>query len=261
MKIPEYRRVQLKGILGITTIGGGGKYLGLPEQIGRNKVDQFEYVVTRIREKINMWYCQLLSPAGKEGLIKSVIQAKPFYPMHCFLLPKTICDEINGLLSKFWWGKDKGQRKNSWVAWKRLSLPKSEGGLGFKDLYIFNFALLAKQFWCILQNPTTLLVRLYKGRYFNTSTFLQSKCGSQPSYGWRSVQAEKSLLLEGLRFNLGMDRTQMFGLTNGFLQCHQDMLQVRFLIHNLKFQIFGCQVRESGMSQSSMKSLSMKMQD
>lgn len=65
MMIPEYRRVQLKGILGITTIGGGGKYLGLPEQIGRNKVDQFEYVVTHIREKLNMWCHQLLSPAGK----------------------------------------------------------------------------------------------------------------------------------------------------------------------------------------------------
>lgn len=45
MKIPESRKQVLKRILGINRIGGGGKYLGLPEQFGRKKVELFDHIV------------------------------------------------------------------------------------------------------------------------------------------------------------------------------------------------------------------------
>lgn len=48
----------------------------------------------------------------------------------------------------------------------------------------FNIALLAKQAWKIEQNPESLLARLYKGRYSNSSTFLQSSSSTTSSYGW-----------------------------------------------------------------------------
>ncbi|XP_024004906.1 uncharacterized protein LOC112082048 [Eutrema salsugineum] len=206
MRINEEFRAVLQGILGINNIGGGGKYLGLPEQFGRKKKELFQFVIKRIEEKLGGWYNQFLSPAGKEVLIKSVALAKPVYAMNCFLIPKTTCDDINSLLSEFWWGTDNGKRKTSWVAWKRISLPKKEGGIGFKDLHKFNLALLAKQAWKILTNPTSLLARIYKGRYHHSSMFLESMCGVQSSYGWRSIQAGKDLLKKGLRKLLGNGR-------------------------------------------------------
>lgn len=54
-----------------------------------------------------------------------------------------------------------------WVAWKRLYIPKREGGLGFRDLEKFNLALLGKQAWRILQSPDSLLLKL--GWYYNAS--------------------------------------------------------------------------------------------
>lgn len=60
-------------------------------------------------------------------------------------------------------------------------------------------ALLAKQAWRVIQKPSSLLSRLYKGRYHRSSTFLESVCGKNPSYGWRSIQAGKNLLQKGLR--------------------------------------------------------------
>lgn len=202
-KVPDQKRQRLQRILRITKIGGGGKYLGLPEQFGRKKVELFEYIITKIKERTEGWTHKYLSPAGKEILIKSIAMALPVYSMNCFLLPVTICDEIIKVISSFWWGQDHGKRKISWVAWKRMSIPKREGGLGFKDLQNFNKALLAKQAWPILTNPTSLIARLYKGLYFPCIDFLQAKNGSQASYGWKSIQEGKALLHKGIRHRIG----------------------------------------------------------
>lgn len=84
-----------------------------------------------------------------------------------------------------------------------MSIPIRKGGLGFRDLQNFNRALLAKQAWRILTNPTSLLARMYKGNYHFSLSFIDSTCGKNVSYGWRSIQAGKELLHKGLRIQLG----------------------------------------------------------
>lgn len=203
MKIPNQKRERLQQILGINKIGGGGKYLGLPEQFGRKKIELFEHIVTRVKERTEGWSTKFLSPAGKEILIKSIALALPVYSMNCFLLPITICDEITSAISAFWWGKENGKRKIPWVAWDRMTLPKREGGLGFRDLQKFNIALLAKQAWRILRDPSSLITRLYQGIYHPSTTFLKAQTGHYASYGWRSIQEGKELLKRGLRNRIG----------------------------------------------------------
>lgn len=78
-------------------------------------------------------------------LIKSVAQALPNYVMSVFQLPHTLCDELTGLIREFWWVVEKGKRKMAWLAWANMILKKCWGGLGFKDLRLFNQALLTRQ--------------------------------------------------------------------------------------------------------------------
>ena len=65
--------------------------------------------------------------------------------MNCFKLPIGLCKEIEGLIRRFWWGQREERRKIHWVRWDELCKPKGEGGMRFKDLALFNDALLAKQ--------------------------------------------------------------------------------------------------------------------
>lgn len=69
----------------------------------------------------------------KEFMIKSVDMSMPVYTMTCFRIPKGICDDINRLLAYFWWNSGLDSKSMHYLAWKRLSLPKKEGGLGFRS--------------------------------------------------------------------------------------------------------------------------------
>lgn len=77
-------------------------------------------------------------------LIKFVIQAIPTYAMGCFKLPLSLCNEIEVLIRKFWWGQQGDKRKIYWVKWEEMTKSKLVGGMGFRDLALYNDSLLTK---------------------------------------------------------------------------------------------------------------------
>jgi hypothetical protein len=123
----------------------GGKYLGLPTYIGRERSRAFVYLKEKILRRIRGWKEKFLSKAGKEILIKAVAQAIPTYAMACFDLTKSLCDEITQAICQFWWSQQEDEHRAHWISWEKMMRPKEEGGLGSRDLHSFNLAMLARQ--------------------------------------------------------------------------------------------------------------------
>ena len=113
----------------------------------------------------------MFSRAGKEILIKSIAQAIPSYAMSCFDLTKTLCDEMSAMICRFWWAQQEKENKMHWI-WDTLKKQKMKGGLGYRDLHLFNLAMLARQAWRILQQPESLCARLLKARYWPNGDLL-----------------------------------------------------------------------------------------
>jgi len=112
------------------------------------------------------WSDRPLSRAGKEVMLKSVIQAISIYVMSCFRLPAGICDKMRMTISNQFWGIENGKKKMHWRSWEWLTTPKALGGMGFRDMELFNQAMLGKQCWRLLTVPHSLCARVLKGRYF-----------------------------------------------------------------------------------------------
>jgi hypothetical protein len=73
--------VSIENSLGVTSGNEEDRYLGLPFLIGRSKQGIFSYIKERVWKKLKGWKEKLLSQAGKETIIKSVIQVIPLYAM------------------------------------------------------------------------------------------------------------------------------------------------------------------------------------
>jgi hypothetical protein len=93
-----------------------------------------------------------------------------------------------------------------------MSIPKSKGGMGFRDFNCFNKALLAKQFWRLWCSPDNLVSRIMKAKYYAQSSILEAKIGSKPSFAWRSILGSCNLVKEGLFWKIGNgEKTRIWG--------------------------------------------------
>ncbi|KAL5576996.1 hypothetical protein UlMin_018695 [Ulmus minor] len=144
---------------------GHDLYLGLPTSFMCNKHIQFGYIRDRVLKKLQGWKEKLFSQGGKEILIKAVIHAIPTYAMSCFLIPDCIIKDIEAACARFWRGTIVDHKRVHWRKWKDLCKAKSLGGLGFRDLTIFNQAMLGKQVWRMITRPDSFVARIFKMKY------------------------------------------------------------------------------------------------
>lgn len=146
-------------------------YLGMLNWVVLSPTSCFNFLTGQIWRRINGCCDRPLSRAAKEVLLKSVAHAIPTYVLSCFLLPFGICEKIRRSISNYWWGLEDGRRKLHWRSWKWLSSPKFLGGMGFKDISIFNQAMLGKQCWRLLTKANSLCARVLKGSYYPNGHF------------------------------------------------------------------------------------------
>ena len=194
---------EVRQALNIVLEAKNEKYLGLPVSIGKSRKKAFEYIKKKVWFRIQGWQEKLLSKAGKEILVKAVAQAIPTYAMSCFELTKGLCDELSSMIGRWWWSQNKEDNKIHWLAWDKLTLPKNKGGLGFRDLYLFNQAMLARQAWRLLVSPDTLCGQVLKAKYFPNGTILQCEARDGISYTWRSILKGVDLIKEGVIWRIG----------------------------------------------------------
>ncbi|KAK7255667.1 hypothetical protein RIF29_29084 [Crotalaria pallida] len=119
-------------------------YLGLPIAANARSVDCWAKVIQLFQKRLSSWKCKHLSLGARITLINSVLSSLPVYYLSFFSLSKKVNDILIKLQRNFLWGGCEDRRKICWVKWDSVCQSRENGGLGIKNLIVFNKALLSK---------------------------------------------------------------------------------------------------------------------
>jgi hypothetical protein len=84
-----------------------------------------------------------------------------------------------------------------------LSSPKHLAGLGLRTLTLMNQALLAKQFWRLLNIPSCLVAYVLKAKYFPKTDISNAKVLPPYSWLWKGIMSGKDLAICQTRWQVG----------------------------------------------------------
>ena len=89
------------------------------------------------------------------------------------------------------------------MAWWKMSIPKNQGGMGFRDIHCFNLAMLAKQAWRLLENPDSLCATILRVKYYPDGDLLNTDLKKGSSFTWQSIMVGVSSLKRGHIWRVG----------------------------------------------------------
>ncbi|KAL4363000.1 hypothetical protein GQ457_04G024640 [Hibiscus cannabinus] len=173
-KICQQARDVVSVILGVHEVTDPGVYLGVPLSIGQNKTIALGFICDNVNSSIASWNKQLLSFGGREISIKA------------------------------WSGSD---NRRGWhlLNWESVCAPKNSGGMGFRNLHLFNIALLGKQIWQLISAPDFLFARVFRDRYFPSGKISDATCNMRASFSWKGLFRAFQYLKSGFMWRPGIN--------------------------------------------------------
>ncbi|GAU27776.1 hypothetical protein TSUD_215870 [Trifolium subterraneum] len=180
------------------------KFLGIPVGANPRRRETWKPVVEAMTNRLSTWSSRQLSFGGRITLINTVLASMPLYFFSFFKAPVCILKLLVRIQRNFLWGGGLVEKKLCWIKWDQICLPKNRGGLGVKNLELFNIALLSKWKWRLLDEGDTIWAGLLRFRYGHLSTKIltgeTSQIGAKDSIWWRDIMSiGKSI--NGLWFN------------------------------------------------------------
>ncbi|XP_042045739.1 uncharacterized protein LOC121792017 [Salvia splendens] len=125
-------------------------------------------------------------------------------------------DRIISTCREFLWGT-----KYPPVAWKKLCLPKNEGGLGFQDLEAWNKALLARNLWNIHTKTDSLWIKWIHSEFLKNRTLWEWMIRSRDSPLFkRLLEIRDDLLTDRPRREVEKMLGQWYG-SKGVVEAYQ----------------------------------------
>jgi mannosylglycoprotein endo-beta-mannosidase len=145
MNVPTNLAASIATTLGTHISSFPQTYLGLPLSATKLPPSAFQPIIDNCDRYLAGWRATLLSKGGRLVLLSAVLDALPTYFMSSFLIPISVITTIDARRRAFFWAAEETcTGAQCLVAWDKLCVPTSRGGLGAKNLKAQNVCLLLK---------------------------------------------------------------------------------------------------------------------
>jgi len=159
----------LAGVLGYKIDCFHITYLGLPLGDKFNEKAIWDSIIGRFEKRLLGWKSTYLSIGGRLTLIKSVLFSIPTHFLSLFPLLASVANKLEAIQRNFHWASFGNDFKFHLVRWNVVKQSLSIGGLGVRDLRLFNDAFLRKCLWRFMNEKGNLWRKLVAIKYGATS--------------------------------------------------------------------------------------------
>lgn len=101
-------------------------------------------LIERMEKKLQGWKVSALSVGGKLVLLNVALSATPTYIMLFFKIPHLVLKKLERIRRNFLWIGGANKKPCCMVRWDVVCHPMDLGGLGVRNLKMWNEALMAK---------------------------------------------------------------------------------------------------------------------
>lgn len=186
------------------------RYLGLPLMSRKLKISEYSPLMLKIGASFHSWSVKLLTYAGRLQLLKTVIFGTVTFWTSAFILPKGCIKAIESLCSRYLWSGNIEKRSIAKIAWSTVCLPKNEGGLGLRNLMIWNQVMCLKFIWLLLSKAPSLWVDWHQNIHLNSQSFWTITASSSDSWAWQKLLQLRPLALQFCKSHLGNGKSTSF---------------------------------------------------
>lgn len=195
---------QIYDMWGLRGMKESSIYLGNALVLGKNHRKEFGKLNDRVQNRLEEWQSKLLSKADKATLIKAIVQAIPVYTMSTFKIPKGICDDLDTLVIRFWWGTKHGS--NRFLALKSLRdifWSKESGGLGFQKIQEYQYGAFIQVRMDANQRRKQTLGGCSEKEIFARGLFFSCDCKKGDSSIWNGILSTREIIMRGVCYKIG----------------------------------------------------------
>lgn len=97
-----------------------------------------------------------------------------------------------------------------------MCLPKQFGGLGLKQLGLWNTAAIGKQVWALAMKKDSLWVRWISSIYLRHKEFIYVQAKMSDSWHWKQLLKARDQLAPGFFMSTGTDEMQEYTTAAGY---------------------------------------------
>ncbi|XP_021836846.1 uncharacterized protein [Spinacia oleracea] len=127
-------------------------------------------------------------------LVNSVLLSLHMYWAQIYVLPKSVPQDIVKICRAFQWSGHAFSHKPINIAWDKVCSDKQTGGLGFRDVQIWNIAFMGKYVWALVKKQENVWIRWINSVYLKDGDWWEYQPDSSASWYWKQVCNTKEKL-------------------------------------------------------------------
>ncbi|GKB61174.1 RNA-directed DNA polymerase, eukaryota, reverse transcriptase zinc-binding domain protein [Tanacetum coccineum] len=156
-------------ILGIVPFAIGKfpvRYLGVPLITKKISSIDCKPLIDKVKNRVLDWRNKALSYSGRLQLISSVL-------------------------------------RKAKISWKSICKPKEQGGLGIKNLQLWNETLLIKQLWNVIAKKNTIWVKWVNSEILRGKSIWEVNANANSSAGWKEMLRLRDKIRKHVLWKIG----------------------------------------------------------